>query len=97
MLNQTTDKRAVFDFEIDFLNGGGIQGQGFRLDIEGDEIAESGWKPDVGGKLSMASRMAIGEREPDLDWSGNRRTVARLARDQGVSGCKESRPALTGM
>jgi len=27
------DKRAVFDFEIDFLNGGGIQWQGFRLDI----------------------------------------------------------------
>jgi kynurenine formamidase len=40
MLNQTTDKRAVFDFEIDFLSGGGIQGQGFRLDIEGEEIAD---------------------------------------------------------
>jgi arylformamidase len=40
MLNQTTDKRAVFDFEIDFLNGGGVQGQGFRLDIEGEEIAD---------------------------------------------------------
>jgi hypothetical protein len=32
------EKRVVFDFEIDFLNGGGIQGQGFRLDIEGDDI-----------------------------------------------------------
>jgi arylformamidase len=40
MLNETTDKRAVFDFEIDFLNGGGIQGQGFRLDIDGEEIAD---------------------------------------------------------
>ncbi|MEM7563534.1 MAG: cyclase [Pseudomonadota bacterium] len=28
----------MFDFEIDFSNGGGIQGQGFRLDIEGDDI-----------------------------------------------------------
>ena len=28
----------MFDFEIDFSNGGGIQGQLFRLDIEGDEI-----------------------------------------------------------
>jgi kynurenine formamidase len=35
---QEIDKRAVFDFEVDFLNGGGIQGQGFRLDIEGEEI-----------------------------------------------------------
>lgn len=34
------DKRAQFDFEIDFSNGGGIQGQAFRLDIEGDDIAD---------------------------------------------------------
>jgi len=33
-----TGKRVVFDFEIDFSNGGGIQGQGFRLDIDGDDI-----------------------------------------------------------
>jgi arylformamidase len=37
---QTVDKRVVVDFEIDFLNGGGIQGQDFRLDIEGDEIGD---------------------------------------------------------
>jgi arylformamidase len=36
--NETDDHRVVFDFEIDFSNGGGIQGQGFRLDIEGDNI-----------------------------------------------------------
>src|ERR1700686_2388893 len=35
-----SDKRVSFDFEIDFSNGGGIQGQGFRLDIEGDDIAD---------------------------------------------------------
>jgi len=33
------DKRVKFDFEIDFINGGGVQGQGFRLDIEGDDIS----------------------------------------------------------
>ncbi len=38
MSNEIDDKRVVFDFEIDFSNGGGIQGQGFRLDIEGDDI-----------------------------------------------------------
>lgn len=32
------EKRVCFDFEIDFSNGGGIQGQDFRLDIEGDDI-----------------------------------------------------------
>jgi hypothetical protein len=35
-----SDKRVSFDFEVDFSNGGGIQGQGFRLDIEGDDIAD---------------------------------------------------------
>jgi len=34
------DKRVKFDFEIDFSNGGGIQGQDFRLDIEGDDISD---------------------------------------------------------
>jgi arylformamidase len=39
-MGEKMDKRVVFDFEIDFLNGGGVQGQGFRLDIEGDEISD---------------------------------------------------------
>lgn len=34
------DHRVVFDFEIDFVNGGGLQGQDFRLDISGDDIAD---------------------------------------------------------
>ncbi len=33
-------KRVQFDFEIDFTNGGGIQGQDFRLDIAGDAIGD---------------------------------------------------------
>ncbi|MFN8384520.1 MAG: cyclase family protein [Anaerolineales bacterium] len=32
------NKRVKFDFEIDFTNGGGVQGQDFRLDIDGDDI-----------------------------------------------------------
>jgi len=34
------EHRVQFDFEVDFSNGGGIQGQGFRLDIDGDDIAD---------------------------------------------------------
>jgi arylformamidase len=34
------DRRAKFDFEVDFSNGGGLQGQGFRLDIEGEDISD---------------------------------------------------------
>lgn len=35
-----TDRRVTFDFEVDFSNGGGIQGQDFRLDIEGEDISD---------------------------------------------------------
>jgi kynurenine formamidase len=33
-------KRVSFDFEIYFTNGGGIKGEGFRLDIAGDDISD---------------------------------------------------------
>ena len=35
-----SENRVVFDFEIDFSNGGGLQGQDFRLDIDRDTIAD---------------------------------------------------------
>jgi hypothetical protein len=34
------DKRVVFDFAVQFSNGGGLQGQGFRLDIDGDTMSD---------------------------------------------------------
>jgi arylformamidase len=34
------DKRVTFDFAAQFSNGGGLQGQGFRLDIDGDTISD---------------------------------------------------------
>jgi arylformamidase len=37
---QHDEHRVQFDFEIEFSNGGGLQGQGFRLDIDGTDIAD---------------------------------------------------------
>lgn len=34
------DRRACFDFEVEFTNGGGLQGQGFRLDVDGTDISD---------------------------------------------------------
>ncbi|MEB2294570.1 cyclase [Priestia megaterium] len=34
------DKRVLFDFEVDFTNGGGIQGQEFRLDIDDNDTSD---------------------------------------------------------
>jgi len=38
---ESIQRRVKFDFEIEFSNGGGIQGQDFRLDIEGDDISDA--------------------------------------------------------
>jgi arylformamidase len=35
------EKRVVFDFAITFSNGGGVQGQDFRLDIPGSDIEDA--------------------------------------------------------
>jgi hypothetical protein len=40
LIRGNMDKRVKFDFEIDFSNGGGLQGQEFRLDIPGDDISD---------------------------------------------------------
>ncbi|MEO7908509.1 MAG: cyclase family protein [Roseiflexaceae bacterium] len=37
----TTEQRVVFDFAVEFTNGGGIQGQEFRLDIDGPTIDDA--------------------------------------------------------
>ncbi len=37
---ESQSTRVVFDFEITFSNGGGIQGQDFRLDVDGDTISD---------------------------------------------------------
>ena len=36
-----TEYRVVFDFDISFDNGGGLQGQDFRLDIPGEQIGDA--------------------------------------------------------
>jgi arylformamidase len=36
VVNEADEKRVIFVFEINFSNGGGMQGQG--LDIEGGDI-----------------------------------------------------------
>ena len=39
-MSETDDRRVVFDFEVDFSNEGALQGQDFRLDIDGDDIED---------------------------------------------------------
>lgn len=39
--------RVVFDFEIDFSNGGGLQGQDFRLDMHEEDMRDGGIDDDT--------------------------------------------------
>ena len=34
------DQRVAFDFEAEFTNGGGLQGQDFRLDVLGPDVTD---------------------------------------------------------
>ena len=56
-----TDRRVQFDFEIEFSNGGGLRGEKFRLDIEGDDIADDALADDLvrDMRLLMVSRVRI--------------------------------------
>jgi arylformamidase len=38
--SEPDEHRVEFDFELEFTNGGALQGQGFRLDIDGDDISD---------------------------------------------------------
>lgn len=49
------DKRVKFDFEIEFTNGGGLQGQDFRLDIFADDISDK----DLAGYLVKDMRLLM--------------------------------------
>jgi arylformamidase len=40
MDQHTTHTRVKFDFEVVFSNGGGLQGQDFRHELEGEDICE---------------------------------------------------------
>jgi arylformamidase len=54
----TEDHRVEFDFEIEFSNGGALQGQEFRLDIDEDSISD-----DELGSLIVADLRLLMVRE----------------------------------
>ena len=61
----TTDRRVKFDFEVDFSNGGALQGQDFRLAIEGEDISEEELARDIveDMRLLMVHKVRILNKE----------------------------------
>jgi arylformamidase len=73
------DKRVTFDFAVQFSNGGGIQGQGFRLDIDGDTISDDALAAYIikdlrllmVGKVDILNKQIIEEHHKRASKPGN--------------------------
>jgi arylformamidase len=52
------ENRVEFDFEVGFSNGGGLEGQGFRLDIDGSDISDE----ELGAYVVRDLRLLMVER-----------------------------------
>jgi len=77
----TTDKRVQFDFEVDFSNGGGIQGQGFRLDIDGDDIDDGALSDYIVRDLRLLMVGAVRILNKQVTAERHKRTAAAAATD----------------
>jgi len=75
----SNDKRVQFDFEIDFSNGGGIQGQAFRLDIDGDDISDKDLADFIVRDLRLLMVGAVRIRNKTILAERHKRTAAPLA------------------
>ncbi|HEX7197344.1 MAG TPA: cyclase family protein [Candidatus Limnocylindria bacterium] len=72
------DRRVRFDFEIDFSNGGGIQGQGFRLDIEGDDIDDAALADAIVRELRLLMVSAVRIRNKAIVAESHKRAAAAV-------------------
>ena len=83
-----SDKRVCFDFEVDFSNGGGLKGQDFRLDIDGDDISDAALAAFIiadlrllmVGEVRILNKRVIEER--------HKRTVAVVGEDAAPDGSR---------
>jgi kynurenine formamidase len=69
------EHRVQFDFEIDFANGGGIQGQAFRLDIDGDDIDDRPLADLIVADLRLLMVAAVRIRNKEIIREAHKRTA----------------------
>jgi kynurenine formamidase len=82
----TGDRRVQFDFEIDFANGGGIQGQGFRLDIDGDNISDAALADYIVRDLRLLMVSEARIRNKVVFHERHKRAAAQPTIDRSVAG-----------
>ncbi len=71
-----TEKRVQFDFEVDFSNGGGLSGRAFRLDIDGDDIADAALADYIVRDLRLLMVGAVRIRNKTIIAEPHKRSVA---------------------
>src|SRR5436190_4705847 len=81
--------RVQFDFEVDFSNGGGIQGQKFRLDIDGDDISDDALAAYIvrDMRLLMVSQVRI----------LNKRVIEEAHKRSAIASSPDTEPAVKVM
>jgi arylformamidase len=73
-----TDRRVQFDFDVEFSNGGSLKGEGFRLDIEGDDISDRGLADYIVRDLRLLMVGTIRIRNKTILTEPHRRSRSRL-------------------
>jgi kynurenine formamidase len=71
------EKRVQFDFDIDFSNGGGLTGRAFRLDIDGDDIADAALADAIVRDLRLLMVGAVRIRNKTIVAEPHKRDSAR--------------------
>ncbi len=81
------DHRVAFDFEIGFTNGGGLQGQDFRLDVPGPDVTDE-W---VGEALVRDLRLLMVDDVRIVN-----RRIIREPHKRGLGSAPSVAPPVTG-
>lgn len=76
MQESVVQHRVRFDFEIEFSNGGGVQGQGFRLDIDGEDIDDSSLGDLIVRDLRLLMVAAVRIRNKEIILEPHKRSQA---------------------
>jgi kynurenine formamidase len=69
------ERRVVVEFEIDFANGGGLQGQDFRLDIDRDDIDDRTLADRIVAELGLVMVSAVRIRNRRIVEEPHKRTA----------------------
>ena len=91
----TTHRRVKFDFEVDFSNGGSLQGQDFRLDIEGEEISDEQLSRSFMFRAPFSSLVPSSTQRPAFPCKEWGRTPAGRPLPADMSLVGEVRPTST--